>query len=67
MKRVRWEDKSRMEKIAGAVYPHLLDEVTRKEMAQANPEIASRLGYSSTQVREPPNNYHLIPTLKRKR
>jgi len=56
-----------MEKIAGAMYPHLLDEVTRKEMAQANPEIASRLGYSSTQVREPPNNYHLIPTLKRKR
>jgi hypothetical protein len=34
----RWGDKSRNEKIAGAMYPHLLDERTQREMLTANEE-----------------------------
>jgi len=34
-------------------------------MAQANPEMASRLGYSNKEVRETPNNYHLFPHFKK--
>ena len=56
-----WDSLPRASKIAAAIWPNLVDETTRRQMAQANPEMASRLGYSNKEVRETPNNYHLFP------
>ena len=44
MKQVKWQDRPRIEKLAAAMYPDLVDEATRREMLAANPEMASRLG-----------------------
>jgi hypothetical protein len=38
-----WSDKTRNEKIAGAMYPGLLDAQTRHEMLNANPEQSAGL------------------------
>ena len=44
IKQVKWQDRPRIEKLAAAMYPDLVDEATRREMLAANPEMASRLG-----------------------
>ena len=68
----KWSDKSRMEKIAAALYPGHLDEATRREMLAANPEQAAGLKRRMDQSdvmygrpTKPAPDYQKIPGLKR--
>jgi hypothetical protein len=62
-----------MSKIAGAMYPSLLDARTRQGMLNANLEQSAGLQRRMSEgdrmygkPREPPKNYDHIPTLRRK-
>jgi len=68
----RWQDKSRMEKIAAAMYPGHLDAATREQMLKANPEqkagLQRRMDQSDVMYgrpTKPASDYQKVPGLKR--
>jgi len=68
-----WANRPRMSKIAGAIYPSLLDAQTRQGMLNANPEQSVGLQRRMSEgdklygkPSEPPKNYDHVPTLRRK-
>ena len=69
----KWADRPRIEKLASAMYPNLIDEATRRDLLAANPEqrpgLQRRMDqgdrmYGKAQPSEP-SNLDRVPGLKR--
>jgi hypothetical protein len=67
LKDQKWVDKPRLEKLAGAVYPHLLPPDVQREMLAANEEqragLQKRIDAFGGAKPQPPKDYSRVPGL----